>query len=344
MMRAPRPSCRIRRTAVLLLALVVAATGCTLQTAGAPKGKLKLHATFDDAQHLVVGHAVKVADVTVGTVTDVALDGFRARVTISIVDGRNIPVGTTATLAQTSLLGENYIQLSFPPTFDPTNGPFLANGATIDQTSLEPSLEHVTEQAIDALGAIETGDLAAIVNTLATGFGGKGEQLHQLVQDLALVGDTFASQSGDLAKTIDGIAKLGNDLVASNNDVGTLIDNLASTTQALTNQRQRFIDALSKLNDLATALNQHVLEPHSAQLDQVLKQLDPVAAELAADRDTIGQLLANLAVTSERGGHATDSSGAILIYAWITGLILPGGQVVPINVGADAVTSLLRPA
>jgi ABC-type transporter Mla subunit MlaD len=178
---------------------------------------------------------------------------------------------------------------------------------------------------------------------LATGFGGKGAQLHQLVQDLAAVGDTFASQSAELAKAIDGIAQLGSDLSASNNDVGTLIDNLASTTQALTNQRQRFIDALSKLNDLATALNQHVLEPHSAQLDQVLKELDPVAATLAADRDTIGQLLANLAVTSERGGHATDGSGAILIYAWVTGLILPGGQVVPLLSGTNAVSTLLGP-
>jgi len=342
-MSVTRNSARVGRTGLAVVLFLVTLASCTLQTAGAPKGSLTLHATFADAQHLVVGHAVKVADVTVGTVTDVSLDGFRAKVTMSILDGRHIPVGSTATLAQTSLLGENYIQLSFPASFDPTNGPFLASGAAIDGTSIEPSLEHVTEQAIDALGAIEAGDLASIVNTLATGFGGKGQQLHQLVQDLATVGDTFASQSADLANAIDGLGKLGSDLAAHNNDVGTLIDNLASTTQALTAQRQRFVDALSKLTDLATALNQHVLEPHSAQLDQVLKQLDPVAATLAADRDTIGALLANLAVTSERGGHATDSSGAILIYAWLTGLILPGGQVVPLNAGTNAVTSLLGP-
>ena len=340
----PNSGPRGRGWALVAMVVVVSLSACTLQTAGAPKGSLTLHATFDDAQHLVPGHAVKVADVTVGTVTKVALDGFRATVTMSIVDGRSIPVGTTATLAQTSLLGENYVQLSFPASFDPASGPFLTNGATIDQTSVEPSLEHVTQQAIDALGAIETGDLASIVNTLATGLGGKGDQLHQLVQDLATVGDTFAGQSTDLARAIDGLAQLGSDLAASNDEVGTLIDNLGATTAALTAQRQRFIDALGKLTDLATALNQHVLEPHSAELDRVLKELDPVAATLAADRDTIGALLANLAVTSERGGHAVDSSGAILIYAWITGLILPGGQVVPVSSGASAVTSLLEPS
>ena len=38
--------------------LLVALTACTLQTAGAPKGRLTLSAVFDDAQHLVTGHAV----------------------------------------------------------------------------------------------------------------------------------------------------------------------------------------------------------------------------------------------------------------------------------------------
>ena len=326
--------------AAVVLALLPA---CDLQTAGAPKGRLKLYAEFDDAQHLVAGHAVKVSDVQVGTVTRVQLDGFRAKVTMSIEDGRHIPVGTTATLAQTSLLGENYVQLQFPESFDPTTGPFLTSGAAIDHTGIQPTLEHVTEQAINALGAIETGDLASIVDALSTGLGGRGEQLHQLIDDLATVGSTFAGQSGDIQTVIDGLGQLGHDLAANSNDVGTLIDDISSASSALSSQRERFVDALGHLNDLATALNRHVLDPHSAQLDRVLKELAPVAAQLAADRDTIGQLLSNLRVTSDRGGHATDASGAILIYAWITGFILPGGQVVSTSSGAGAVHSLLEP-
>jgi phospholipid/cholesterol/gamma-HCH transport system substrate-binding protein len=333
---------RLARLGAVAL-LVVAIAACDLQTAGAPKGRLKLYAEFDDAQHLVAGHAVKVADVQVGTVTKVALDGVRARVTMSIEDGRRIPVGTTATLSQTSLLGENYVQLQFPESFDATTGPFLTSGSTIEHTGVEPTLEHVTEQAINALGAIETGDLSAIVQALATGFGGRGAELHQLIDDLATVGTTFASQSADIQRVLDGLGKLGHDLAANSNAVGTLIDDVASATSALSGQRDRFVDALGHLNDLATALNEHVLEPHSAQLDHVLQQLAPIAATLAQDRDTIGLLLDNLRITSERGGHAQDASGAILIYAWITGLILPGGQVVSTTSGGDAVHSLLEP-
>jgi phospholipid/cholesterol/gamma-HCH transport system substrate-binding protein len=339
---------RARVRVGLLLAAFALVAGCTLQTAGAPKGKVTLRATFDDAQHLVTGHAVKVADVQVGTVIDVALNrtptGYRATVKMSIVDGRNIPAGTTAALAQTSLLGENYVQLSYPAAFDPQNGPFLADGDEITGTRVDPSLEFVTQQAIEALGAIETGDLASIVNTLATGIGGKGEQLHQLIDQLAQVGSAFASQSGDVAAIVDGFGQLGHDLAGSANDLGVLVDNVAAATNVLTAQRQRFIDALSELNKLAVALNTQVLEPHSAELDRILKQLDPVAAVLAENRDTIGQLLTNLAIVAQKAPFSTDASGGILIYAWLTGLILPGGGTVPLSsTGTAAVTRALEP-
>jgi phospholipid/cholesterol/gamma-HCH transport system substrate-binding protein len=333
-----------RAVAVAVVLLCLAAGACDLQTAGAPKGNTTLYAEFDDVQHLVRGHAVKVADVQVGTVTDVSLDGIHhAKVTMSIVDGRRIPDGTTATLAQTSLLGENYVQLEFPDKFDPDTGPFLASGSMIEHTGVEPTLEHVTEQAIDVIGSVQTGDLAAIVDSLATGFGGRGAELHQLIQDLDTVTSTFAGQSNDITRAIDGLAQLGHDLAASSDQLGLLIGNVDQATQALSAQRQRIVDALARVTDLATALNQHVLEPHSAQLDQVLQQLAPVAASLAQSRDTIGELLDNLEETSVRGGHATDSAGAVLIYAWITGVLLPGGQVVHTSSGADAINQMLDP-
>jgi phospholipid/cholesterol/gamma-HCH transport system substrate-binding protein len=339
---------RIRARVGVLLVAVALVTGCTLQTAGAPKGKVTLHATFDDAQHLVTGHAVKVADVQVGTVVDVTLNrtptGYRATVKMSIVDSRKIPVGTKAALAQTSLLGENYVQLSFPPTFDPQNGPFLNDGDEIPDTRIDPSLEFVTQQAIEAIGAIETGDLASIVNTLATGIGGKGEQLHQLIEQLAQVGSTFAGQSGDIAAIVDGLGQLGRDLAGSANDLGLLVDNVAAATNVLTAQRQRFIDALTQLNRLAVALNTQVLEPHSAELDRILKELDPVAATLAANRDTIGQLLANLAIVAQKAPFSTDASGGVLIFDWLTGLSVPGGGTVPLSTtGTAAVSQALEP-
>src|SRR5688572_21033610 len=113
-MRAPAggglPMRRIKVTAIVLV-LALALTGCSIRTAGWPKGALQLTATFDDVSNLVVGHSVKIADVTVGTVTGVTLDGYRAQVTMELRDDLELPTDTTALLSKTSLLGEQYIEL-----------------------------------------------------------------------------------------------------------------------------------------------------------------------------------------------------------------------------------------
>ncbi|MCI0344815.1 MAG: MCE family protein, partial [Chloroflexi bacterium] len=329
------------------VAVVGLAAGCTLQTAGAPKGDLALHATFDDAQHLVVGHAVKVADVTVGTVTGIELDGYRARVTLSIVDGRRIPVGTSAVLAQTSLLGENYVRLQFPDGFDPEQGPFLSRGDEIVTTSIEPELEHVAERAIEVVGAIQTGDVSQILDAASEGLGGRGAQLDQIVDQLARLGEVFAGQQGDLAAIVDGLGRVGVELGAGAEDIGRFVDTLAGASDTLATQRERLVTTVAQLTELARVLNDVVLEPHGERLGILLTQLDPIAATLASSRQTIEDLVSHLEILATRVPLAVDRNHAILLYAWAAGIITLDGEVIPFpfegSRGAQAVVALLSP-
>ena len=122
-----------RLLGVVLAAVVALSASCSLQTTGALKGHMSLIAEFPDAQHLVAGHSVRIGDVQVGSVTKVALDGYKARVTMSIIDGHRIPVGTRPELGLSSLLGENFVQLDLPPHFDPVHGPFLKSGTVLTE-------------------------------------------------------------------------------------------------------------------------------------------------------------------------------------------------------------------
>ncbi|NED57475.1 MCE family protein, partial [Micromonospora aurantiaca] len=80
-----------RRLLLVMVAAVLAVSGCSYKTAGAPKGDLTLTATFDDAQGLVAGHSVQMSDITIGTVTKVELAGYKAKATLSIEDDVKIP-------------------------------------------------------------------------------------------------------------------------------------------------------------------------------------------------------------------------------------------------------------
>jgi phospholipid/cholesterol/gamma-HCH transport system substrate-binding protein len=130
----------LRRLAVVAVVGLLA-SGCSLNLLGAPTGHLTLTARFDDVSDLGAGHTVQVANVRVGSVTRVVLDGYRAKVTMSITDGHPIPVGTTATVRRTSLLGEPFIELAFPAGVDARTARHLADGAELTATGTDPSVE-----------------------------------------------------------------------------------------------------------------------------------------------------------------------------------------------------------
>ena len=312
----------------MAVAVALAGTACTLQTAGAPKGELSLSTVLDDAQHLVTGHSVRVADVKIGTVTRVELEGFRARVTMSIVDGRRIPEGTTAVLAQTSLLGENYIGLRYPEHFDAENGPFVKHGAEIPTSAVEPQFEQVTDKMIEVVGALATGDLTKLVDATAIALNGRGEELNQLIGQLARVGDVYATQSGDLGRIVDGAGKLGDTLAKGAPEIGTLIDNLAGATTTLAIHRQKIVGTIQRLTEMARALNDHVLEPHGERLGTLLRQIDPVLATVVREKASLNALITNVR-TFVTNIEKTYLNGSLLFYVWMSTLVTPGGQRIP---------------
>src|SRR3546814_4071444 len=71
---------------------------------------LTLYASFDDVQDLTPGHNVQASNVVVGSVREISLDGYQAKVRMSIVDDFEVPDGTAAVVQRTSLLGEYYVE------------------------------------------------------------------------------------------------------------------------------------------------------------------------------------------------------------------------------------------
>ena len=86
-----------------------------------------------DVQNLERNSRVRVNDVTVGTVTNIALQGWHALVTMTIDGGVDLPANATATIGQTSLLGSIHIELA-PPTGSAPQGK-LKNGSLIPLSS-----------------------------------------------------------------------------------------------------------------------------------------------------------------------------------------------------------------
>ncbi|MEV6148980.1 MlaD family protein [Nonomuraea sp. NPDC052129] len=303
-----------------LLALGITAS-CSLQTLGATGGDLTINATFDDVQSLVAGHSVQISDVRVGTVTGIRLQGYQARVTMSITPEHPVPEGSTATVAKTSVLGENYVQLTPPPGKDLSKGPYLKSGATITDTSVEPDIEQVTAKAGPLIEALGTQDVNAILDAASTAFAGKGADVNKLIKQTAEVTDTYAAARQDIATTVDALAKLGDQLAKGSKELDRLPGTLAAATARVAHGRKHVKTAIIALTNLAKEANLTVYPRHAARLRTLLRELDAITSSMLRGKEDLKALVAKLQAFIDTPPITVN--GQVLIYVWLKGLLTP---------------------
>jgi phospholipid/cholesterol/gamma-HCH transport system substrate-binding protein len=274
---------------------------------------------------------VQLADVTVGTVTAIDLvDDRRARVTMSVQDEVDLPVGTSAALSKTSLLGEQYVELRPPDPGTPVVGPprLLQPGDEIGETTITADFETVTERAIEFLGAVSTDDLGTITSTGAEALGGRGEDLNALLADLTTVVTDLDSQRLEIARTIDGFAQLADDL-ARDGQVSRLVSDLSDASVTLARNRQRVIGALRGIRDMTMVTNQAVLAEHTDDLVSTIQDLDPILSTLAGQRPLIEEMLTSVNgfLTAMSDNVAPSSTPGQAQYIWTKGIATPSGTL-----------------
>ncbi len=318
---------------------------CAYRTTAGVSGDRTFTATFDDVQHLVVGHTVRLSDVAVGTVTDVDLVGFEAVIDFEVEDDRNFPVGTTASISATSLLGENYVRLTLPenPGTD-----VYEDGDEIPTDGADASFEELTLKLLTLLRAVNGRDVATIVDSGSEALGGRDPELRELITTVGDVTDGLTTQSSDLIEIVDSVAGAGEVLVADIDTLTGAVDQVAEATGVLARQRDRIVETLADLTAGAATLNTEVLIPRREQLDRILDRLDPIAEVLAANRGKVVELLEAVRIANTVLPRAIDRD-EVIAYAIIDRFRLPGGlgtldlgQLLPLA-GADAVTAMLSP-
>lgn len=308
---------RSKRLLGLLAVLALAGTACRLETATGAKGSAAFETRFADVQELALGHTVRISDVVVGTVTGMELDGYDAVVEYSIVDGRDLPVGTTAAIASTSLLGENYVQLRLPDAGAEAVGvEVLASGSEIPSAGTGASVEELAIQLLALTRAVQGRDVAAIVEAGAIAIGPRGQELGGLIGSVGDLAGGLAAQSAALGELLDNAEVLLAALAPEAATIGGAIDSAADASATLARQRERLVDTVEGITTLAVALDAEVLAPHRERLDRILADVVPVASLLESERDRLSAILARVRVAAERIPSAIFEGGA-LSYAWL---------------------------
>jgi phospholipid/cholesterol/gamma-HCH transport system substrate-binding protein len=278
---------RIVRVLGCAIAVALLPAGCGLPNladlplpGGAPSGPgYQVTVEFTDVLDLVPHAAVKVDDVTVGSVDEISLAGWTARVRLRI--GRNVrlPANATAAVRQSSLLGEKYVAVA-APVAEAARGR-LADGDVIPLSRTKRAAE--VEEVLAALGLLLNGgglaQLKTINQELAKALDGREpaarDALHQL--------DTFIGgldrQKADLVRAIDALDRLTGKLARQRQVIGDAVDSLAPGLTVLAEQRGQLTTALTALGELGRVGTRVVNRSRDDTLAS-LRALQPILKQL----------------------------------------------------------------
>jgi phospholipid/cholesterol/gamma-HCH transport system substrate-binding protein len=245
------------RAAGGIAATVVAALlgGCGLDDLPLPGGAAsgpgyRVTAEFADVLDLVPLAAVKVDDVTVGSVEHIALSGWTARVRLRIDRKVRLPGNATAAVRQTSLLGEKFVAVSTPTT-EPPHGQ-LSDGDTIPLARTRRGAE--VEEVLGALGLLLNGgglaQLKTINQELSTALGGRETAAKDALRRLDEFVGGLDRQKADLVRAIDALDRLTDHLAKQRAVIGRALDSLAPGITVLRQQRTQLTSALTALGEL----------------------------------------------------------------------------------------------
>ena len=268
-----------RALALVMVALVLSSCGSWKGIANVPlpggpgtgSNKMTIYVQMPDTLALNVNSRVRVADVYVGRVREIALKNWIATLTLDLESNIKLPVNTLAKIGQTSLLGSQHVQLDAPPDPSPQ---LLRNGDTIPlkQSSAFPTTERTLASIATILrgGGIQNLDtIQTEINNLLTG---RADQIREFLNRLDTFTDELNKQRQDITRAIDSTNRLLAIVAQRNDTLDRVLTEFPPLIKHFADTRDLFADAVEALGRISVAAD-NALAPSSANLHTNLQNL-----------------------------------------------------------------------
>ncbi|MDX2358191.1 MCE family protein [Dietzia sp. PP-33] len=282
-----------RRTARAAGATVVVAAltaGCSMNLedytlpGGADVGEdpMNVAVQFDDVLDLVLQSSVKVNGLDAGRVAGISLadDGWTAQVDIVLRDDLELPANVEASIQQTNLLGEKFVQLT-PPGDEPPTGR-LSDGDVVRTSNTRTATD--IEQVLGALSLLLNGggvdQLQPIVAEMRTLTDGREEGLTSTLRSADELISGLNRQRDSITAALEGV----NLMTARANDqrqqIQAALDELPAGVAVLEEQRPQFVEMLRRVDALGE-VGSDILLTSREDLIADLRALRPVLQYLS---------------------------------------------------------------
>lgn len=276
-----------RRAALpLVLALLFPASCAWVDEAG----EADVVAYFEEVGDLVDAAQVQSNDVEIGRVRSIDLviqDGdMRARVEIDVTSDGNIPAeGLTAVIRQTSLLGEQFVQLI--PVSE--GGPFVGDEPVvvpIERTDRRVDIETFLSDLSGFIGGGGLEDLNRFTHAQAVILEDRGAEFGHTLEELERFTSVLADRRLDIGAAIDSLGSATGTIAANKATLDSFLDSLDSANALLSEQGGELSRLFRSLRRFG-GVSSDFLAKHEKAIDRQFKALRPIFRALA---DASGEL------------------------------------------------------
>ncbi len=274
-----------------------------------------LVAGFANLKGLKTGDEVRMAGVKVGAVELTRLAGHRVEALLAIEPGVKIPADAVASVEQSSLLGSNYLGVTFgtPGTELLKDGDEISTKATVDMSEVISQLGNLGSKLESVIGEIgksmgaggEGGGLFQRIDKLVTE---NGPKLTETISNLQDITAKIKTSEGTLGKLVND-SRLHDDLLAG---VGEIKLAAADARVFMSDTKGIVADVKAGKGTLGLLLYD---DATASSLKTSMKNLREISDKLNSGQGTLGKLIAddslylNVQSTMKKADRALDGLG-----------------------------------
>ncbi|HUI03124.1 MAG TPA: MCE family protein, partial [Acidimicrobiales bacterium] len=240
-------------------------------------------AELADATGLRPSDDVKIAGVTVGEVTGVAVQRAHALVSFTVNDDVHLRRGTQVGLQWHNVIGQQFLYL-----YPAARGPVLGAGAVLPLSSnvAGANVGALLNALGPLLGAIHPQQANQIVQSFADALQGDESEIDQLIDNAAAVSNTVGSVDTQVGQVIGNLNQVFSALSRRSGDLGAVIGNLQSLSQSLSSHNDLLDQTLGNLGTAAGELATIESGTHGT-LSSAISDLQAVSSEIQSHNDEL---------------------------------------------------------
>jgi len=320
------------RTAVLATVGALLLGGCSVGLQNMPVNGFErtfdVRAELKSADGVVNGADVRTGQQVVGRVTDIALVNGKARLTLALDEGTDLPANVTAAVEIPSALGTPFIRLQAPK--DPQGRLGAGTEISVDDTTVGPQVEGTLAALANVVTGSGLNQIQSVMEGLNTAFATRSDKVGDLIDTLNKLLSTSSHYTADFNAAMAAAADVSQVFADQQDTVAEFLDQTPRAVNVLAAQRDRIAALMQQTTGLAENLSA-ITEGRQAQLDQLVPDAQKLVHSLDVFNSDVGETLNHMngfmsAFSSAIKGDYLTFDGALDIPGGID-KILTGGML-----------------